>query len=207
MADKFKETDEKILAVSRRLFSQSGIINIEMKDICAELGCSRSTLYRHFSSKESILFKLTEESVRKIMDAAIIPPRMTFENGYEALSWQMKSQMTFMMNNVDEVIFMRDFDHYYVRPIAEAEEVTKHEKELVTMRGRDEMLMSIKKGIEDGSIKSIKDVELAIYTLVNSCIGMAQRILPREAIYRNELGYSREMLEQLVEYLLQALKA
>lgn len=207
MADKFKETDDKILAIARRLFSQGGIVNIEMKDICEELGCSRSTLYRHFSSKESILFKLTDESVRKIMDAAIIPPRMSFETGYEAIVWQLKSQMVFMMNNVDDVIFMREFDHYYIRVITESEEVVKHEKALISTRGRDEMLASLRRGMEDGSIKPMKNAELTIYTLVNSCIGMAQRILPREAIYRNELGYGREMMEQQVEFLLMAIKA
>ena len=35
---------------------------------------------------------------------------------------------------------------------------------------------------------------------------MAQRILPRESVYRNELGYGREMLDLQTELLLAALK-
>lgn len=206
MTEKFKETDERILAIARRLFSQSGIANVEMKDICKEAGCSRSTLYRHFASKEAILFVLTGESVRKIMEAAIIPPRMVFETGYEALVWQLKAQVMFMENNVDEIIFMRDFDYFYTRFIPETAEGIKFEREMTSTRGRTEMLKSIVRGIQDNSINPLENPELVLYTLINSCIGMAQRILPRENIYRNELSYGREMLETQVELLLLALK-
>ncbi len=205
MADKFKETDEKILMIARRLFSQSGIMNIEMKDICRELGCSRSTLYRHFSSKEAILFRLTGESVDKVMDAAIIPPRMKFENGYKALSWQLRAQVAFMLNNVDEITFMRDFDFFYTRLIPDTEEKTAFERELVSTRGRTEMLESILTGIKDGSIRRQENPELTLYTLINSCIALAQRILPREGIFKKELKYGREMIEMQVELLLDSL--
>ena len=207
MTEKFKETNKRILAIARRLFSQNGIANVEMKDICKEAGCSRSTLYRHYASKEAILFVLTNESVTRIMEAAIIPPRMEFASGYEALSWQLKSQVTYMENNVDEITFMRDFDYFYTRFIPETEEGIKFEQEMTQTRGRVEMLKSLSVGIEDGSIIAVEDHELLIYTLTNSCIAMAQRILPREGIYRNELKYGREMLEKQAELLLSAIKA
>lgn len=207
MTEKFKETDERILVIARRLFAQSGIVNIEMKDICKEMGCSRSTLYRHFASKEAILFRLTGESVKKIMEAAIIPPRMTFESGYEAFAWQLKSQVTFMENNVDEIIFMRDFDYFYTKFIPETKEGLEFEREMTSTRGREEMLKSLLAGIQDGSIRPMNNPELTMYTMINACIAMAQRILPRETIYRNELGYGREMFETQADLLLSALKA
>lgn len=207
MTEKFKETNDRILAISRRLFSQNGIANVEMKDICKEVGCSRSTLYRHFASKEAILFVLTNASVIRIMEAAIIPPRMRFANGYEALSWQLQSQIAYMENNVNEITFMRDFDYFYTRFIPETEEGIKFEREMIQNRGRQELLKSLSAGVQDGSICPVENLELMVYTLVNSCIAMAQRILPRENIYRNEMKYGREMLEKQAELLLSALKA
>lgn len=207
MKEKFKGTDQKILEVSRRLFSQNGIVNIEMKDICKEIGCSRSTLYRHFASKEEILLELTSESVKKLMAAAIILPRNSFENGYEAFAWQVKAQNTFMMNNIDEIIFMRDFDYFYTKFIPETSKGVKFEKEMTSNRGREEMLKSLKRGIEDGSIKPIEDLDLMLYTVINSCIGLAQRVLPRESIYRNEMGYGKEMLEEHMNLLLESIRA
>lgn len=206
MAGKFKETDEKILVVARRLFAQNGIINIEMKDICKELGCSRSTLYRHFSSKEAILFKLSGESVNRLMSAALIPPRMKFENGYQALSWQLRAQVAFMLNNVDEITFMRDFDFFYTRSLPATKEGVEYEKNLMSTQGREQMLESLMRGLEDGSICSLKNPELTLYALINACIGLAQRVLPRENIVRGELGYGREMIDVQVELLLMALK-
>ena len=206
MSEKYRETDEKILVIARRMFAQRGIVNVEMKDICLEIGCSRSTLYRHYSSKEEILIDLTHESVRKIMDAAIIPPRMTFENGYEALSWQLRSQMNYMMNNTDEVVFIRDFDYFFTKNIPTTPQGKEFEENMSKNRGRDELLGSLKKGINDGSIHQVNDLDLTIYTLVNTCIAISQRILPRESIYRTEVGYGREMIEDSVNMLLQGLK-
>ncbi len=206
MTDKFKDTDKKILSIARRLFAQNGIVNIEMNDICRELGCSRSTLYRHFSSKEAILFRLASDSVVKIMDSAIIPPRMSFANGYEALVWQLRAQAAFMMKNVDEIIFTRDFDCFFPQLMLDREEVIEYEKEIMSTRGRKEMLKSIRRGIEDGSIRSLENPELSLFTLINASIAMAQRILPREDVYRNELGYGREMLDVHMGFLVTALK-
>lgn len=207
MNNKYKETDEKILIIARRMFAQRGIVNVEMKDICIEIGCSRSTLYRHYSSKEEILINLTRESIAKIMDAAILPPRMDFENGYETLSWQLKSQMNYMMNNTDEVIFIRDFDYFFTKNIPMTPQGKDFEENMSQNRGRDELMNSLQRGIEDGTIYAVENPELTIYSLVNACIAIAQRILPRENIYRAEVGYGREMIENCIDTLLRGLKA
>ena len=102
---------------------------------------------------------------------------------------------------------MRDFDYFYTRFIPETEEGIKFEREMIQNRGRQELLKSLSAGVQDGSICPVENLELMVYTLVNSCIAMAQRILPRENIYRNEMKYGREMLETQAELLLSALKA
>ena len=205
--EKFKETDERILTVARRLFSQNGIVNIEMNDIVKELGCSRSTLYRHFSSKEDILYVLAGNSVVRIMDAAIIPPRKTFQNGYEAFSWQLRMQVNFMLNNVDELCFIRDFDYFFASGVPDSKELKRFETLIITTRGRKEMLDSLTRGMEDGSIRKLEDAKLVLYSLINACIGFAQRVLPREGIYKRELGYSREMIECHLELLLHSIQS
>lgn len=47
-------TAEAILDAAGRLFAQRGIAAVEMKDVAAEAGCSRATLYRYFENRAAL---------------------------------------------------------------------------------------------------------------------------------------------------------
>ncbi len=50
----YSETKEKIVEVSRKLFSQKGFDATSMEDIAEEVGIRKPSLYYHFDSKEGI---------------------------------------------------------------------------------------------------------------------------------------------------------
>ena len=49
------ETKAKIPEVALNLFSQNGYIGTSMSDIAAQLGITKSALYKHYTSKHEIL--------------------------------------------------------------------------------------------------------------------------------------------------------
>jgi hypothetical protein len=198
--------DQEILDVAYKLFKQKGILATEMQDIVNEVSCSRATLYRHFSGKESLLLTLTGNVVVHIMDAAVIPKNKVFSTGYDALAWQLTQQVNYMINHIDEIVLLRDFDFYFTQSFPKTNEVSKYERYIQSTKGREEMTEKLMLGIEDGSIRKVTNPQLIILTLINSCIGMAQRILPREKIYVIELGYGCELLNTQLELLLEGIK-
>jgi hypothetical protein len=61
--------------------------------------------------------------------------------------------------------------------------------------------------MKDGSIKAVTDVEFKIDVLLNTALGIAQRIIPRREHYLEEHGYCEELLKEAVRLILLGIKA
>lgn len=57
----FTEVQQKILTVSKKLFSEKGYTETSMRDIAGALNLKAGSLYSHFSSKEEILMIICNE--------------------------------------------------------------------------------------------------------------------------------------------------
>lgn len=207
----FKETDQKILQMARKLFSEKGILKTEMKDIARELGIGRSTLYRHYPGKEIIIYILADEAINTFMNATKIPEDLQFPNGYEELKWQFEAMVTCMVNHKDDVMFLRDFDCFftngYPEEYANHKEFVHYKEYVKSTKGRGLMLDSFLRGMEEGVIKKVENPDLVLLSMVHACFAMAQRVLPRESAYIEETGYSVEMVDQHWRLLVEAIKA
>lgn len=53
------ETKERILNTALALFSQLGYLGTSMSDIANELGMTKGALYKHYTSKQEILDRIT----------------------------------------------------------------------------------------------------------------------------------------------------
>lgn len=205
--NEYSETDEKILVVAKELFIENGLINTEMKDIAQKVGIGRSTLYRHFSSKESILFIIANQSLVKLMNFSNMPVDREFENGYEAVCYQLHTMLEGMISNVSDVVFLRDFDFFFTQDFPQGEEVTKFERYIQRVEGMQDLRKSFYRGMEDGSVTRVENPELTLLAIIHGCFAITQRILPREKHYIIELGYSREIIRTYLELVLKSIKS
>ena len=202
------DVENSIIQAAREVFVEKGIVRSEMKDIAVRAGVSRATLYRHFPGKESILFVLANKGVQKIFSSIIVPEHMesSFGNGLEKVEWQLTSFVRVMYMHPDEIMFLRDFDVYYTHDYPVIAESANYEKSLQGGDHSKALLKSIYEGIADGSIRDLDNPELTVKSILNSCFGMAQRIIPRESHYIIENGYGKEQVNVLVRLLLQSLR-
>lgn len=58
-----KDTKERILAAALDLFSQNGYAGTNIRELSASLGLVKSSLYKHFESKEEIWNSLLDEMI------------------------------------------------------------------------------------------------------------------------------------------------
>ena len=58
-----KDTRERILAAALELFSERGFAGTNIRELSASLGMGKSSLYRHFESKEAIWNALLDEMI------------------------------------------------------------------------------------------------------------------------------------------------
>jgi AcrR family transcriptional regulator len=67
---------QDVLSVSSALFAERGYYAVSMEEIAAAADVSRATLYRHFSTKDTILAELTRRAVVEIEEHAAALPAM-----------------------------------------------------------------------------------------------------------------------------------
>ena len=58
-----KDTKEKILTAALELFSQNGYAGTNLRELAASLGMGKSSIYRHFASKEDLWNALLDEMI------------------------------------------------------------------------------------------------------------------------------------------------
>lgn len=204
--ENYNDIDEKILSSAKTLFEIQGLVKTQMKDIAQKSNIGRSTLYRHFDSKESILFVIANRSLIRIMNYSQLPDSIKFVDGYEAVCWQSRSLIKGMLEHEDDIVFLRDFDYLFTNDFPVNSEVNKYEQYIQNTEGMKDMETSFYRGIADGSIYQFENPRLILLTLINGCFAMAQRILPREKRYIIELGYGREILNRYLELFLSTIK-
>ena len=88
-----KDTKEKILSAALDLFSQSGYAGTNIRELSASLGMGKSSLYRHFESKEAIWNALLDEMIayygERFGSAEHLPPVPESPEGLVQLTLRM----------------------------------------------------------------------------------------------------------------------
>lgn len=199
--------DENILEVSRELFLTRGLRATEMKDIAVRAGIGRSTLYRHFTGKEIIAFYIAKDiltGLRELTDTE--SERLnSLNNGYEKLEETMLLFTSKLIENRDKVRFLDEFDQYFTDDYPASEEADEY---IQFNKNKDTVMYQyFLEGMKDGSIKAVKDAEFKIDVLLNTALGIAQRIIPRREHYLEEHGYCEELLKEAVRLILLGIKA
>jgi AcrR family transcriptional regulator len=196
-------SDAELLALAERSFLEKGLGATEMKDIAVNAGISRSSLYRHFPSKESLAFKVAQRILQEWMDVwnEPVPAVLT---GKDALELILNRMVLSLTKRPCQVRFLDEFDQLFsdaYPPVQEAAEYIKFngsEKKSVL----EEALF---RGKEDGTLRLPFSENFTAMLLINTLLGTAQRVIPRDDLLRREQGYGIEYLQKLPQLLVLSL--
>ena len=90
-----KDTRERILAAALEMFSQNGFAGTNIRELSASLGMGKSSLYRHFESKEDIWNALLDEMIAyydaRFGSSEHLPPVPESLEGLVQMTMQMAS--------------------------------------------------------------------------------------------------------------------
>ena len=155
-----KDTKEKILSAALDLFSQSGYAGTNIRELSASLGMGKSSLYRHFESKEAIWNALLDEMIayyaERFGSAENLPP---VPESLEELT-QMTMQMVHFTVHDERIILTRKvltLEQY--RDVRARELATKH-----FLTGLTEMFTRIFAGMMDKGLLRRDDPEMLALT-------------------------------------------
>ncbi len=193
---------ERIIEAARKLFLEKGIYGTTMIDIATEAGVERRTLYNYYENMELLAVELQVEYMLALKDAWVEVEKS--QTGFEQARALLTSYCDYCIANPDLVNYTVQFDHYF-RKSYENEDYERFMKDYIS--GSNVFLSALKKGLADGSIfADPHSIDKISVTIVQSVMGLAQRIIFREPIYKMEYGYGKEDIKYMVDILLFGLK-
>lgn len=156
---------ERILEVARKLFIQKGIEQVTLANIAEEAKLTRATLYNYFSSKEDIAKELFITITKGWNDLNAKDVWIFEGTGYEQLEKFITTFFNYLFENPEEANLVAEVNYLYAKRWS----VEQFTEALLTnlQYDRDQVLKSIHKGIEDGSLRSDIAAEMQLAAFFN----------------------------------------
>lgn len=197
---------KKILDVALQLFSEKGIEQTNMTDIAKESNVGVASLYRYFENKNNLVVETGIEAWRQINSKYKDDVDAIMSTGLKGIIKLENLLNLFYKIFTEErafVCFLDGFDNYIVNNNVSADSLINYEKEVLKI---DPYIQKVYKiGINDHSIKRIKDIDLFIRTIGHTLIALSQKVFIRNKIVTNDskeklLDEMKLMIQMIISY-------
>lgn len=195
-----------VIEIAENLFLSQGLATTEMKEIARCASISRSTLYRMFDSRETLAFAVADKCLHELFDPKPMEIYGTDRSGFEILRSYSSNLIETMIQGVRYVKYLSEFDQMFSGDYPDTPEARKYVQFNRQRHDRQILLNILRLGAEDGSIRRDIDANMLELAIGNTILGVAQRILSREKNYRQEYGYGREILYNVMELMLEGVR-
>ncbi len=195
-----------VIEIAEDLFLSQGLAATEMKEIARRASISRSTLYRMFDSRETLAFAVADKCLHELFDPKPLEIYGTGRSGFEILRSYSNNLIETMIQGVRYVKYLSEFDQIFSGDYPDTPEAQKYVRFNRQRHDRQILLNILRLGVEDGSIRGDIDANMLELAIGNTILGVAQRILAREKNYRQEYGYGREILYNVMELMLEGVR-
>lgn len=183
---------EGILEAAEELFIQKGIEQVTIGKIAKEARLTRATIYKYFSNKEEIakeIYANVTKGWRERHEKEVWP---FSGNGYQRLENFLLSFFEYLFQNPREASFVAELNYLYAKQWS-AEFFIETMRENL-QEDYDFVQESIRKGIEDGSLRTDIDAELILAAFFNFLPGMLNRLGGMGDKVETEFGRSTQTI-------------
>ncbi len=195
----------KIIDTAKEVYLEKGINDTNLNDIAKIIGTSRRTIYRHFESKEELLF----EVVAVILEEW----NQLFSDFYSQL--EKKSKLEQLEDSLLVIVDKMDNSHHYIKLLAEFDlycgDNFIEEYKNKTFNHYNQVLFTIDDylyelicdGIKEKSIQTTDDPKLIVATISTMLWSFSQRSSYRKETIAVETGFSHQQImnEQIKMYI------
>ncbi len=147
---------EKILEVSRALFVKRGVRDVNVDEICRNLGMSKKTFYQYYESKEDLVGIMVDDHLHRMMEDFIADIAGCSTVGILSKAFKHNPKVNIMLDKK----IAEDMDKYY------HEVFVSHMKKSAKLF-KEAMAGYVARGIEEGVFRADLDVQA---TMVNFII-------------------------------------
>jgi AcrR family transcriptional regulator len=160
-----QETSEKILQTASRLFVKNGYTATSMREIAAETGIGKATIYYHFPDKESIASALIKQSFAQMMGALQL---MKAEHEpRQLIKVAITGSVEYLLESADIISVVR-------REVSGSRDVMQHEFKGFFQEYINLLAGAIQRGIDQGIFRPVDPVAMAkvLLTMIQGTFAM-----------------------------------
>lgn len=190
---------DELIEAGKQLFLKHGLLQVKIKDICAEANLSRVTFYKHFQSINELLLTIQMQLVES-MTQHVGQAASPSGSGREQLAAMLNAWVSFAKMNSDHIRFIQLFDINYELVHFQQELKDTYERFIQNGKENHFLLQALISGAADGSIcNATPPLKLAqfIFTVM---MGMLQKMFTHRSHELHQLD--DQMTRQLVDMLL-----
>jgi AcrR family transcriptional regulator len=165
------ERREAILVAAARVIARSGVRGLRVEEVASEAGVSPPLLYYHFASRQGLIRAALERASDKA-PSAVLRAEPGGRNGYEAVEAALLAEL-------DEERAVRDNAIVWgeVSATAVFEPELREDVKRVTDTWSATVADAVRRGMEDGSVRSGIDADQAAEVLITLVDGLCNRWL------------------------------
>lgn len=118
-----------LIDATMRVVAENGLLAFSMKKVTNLAGVSEALIYKHFETKEKLLylcFETVHRQIAALFDKMEIPPLQAPQEIYEAVRAMWMTYFSFLVQNSYRTIYYFEYrDSRYIRQIMEADQQVK----------------------------------------------------------------------------------
>ncbi len=199
---------QEIITVAKNIYLEKGINDTNLNDIAQVLNTSRRTIYRHFPSKEALLF----EVVAAILEEWNLTSSTIYTNLVGNKLCQLEIFLYSLVKEMDlnfqYLKFLAEFDFYCGDNFIDdyQNNVYNHFNQSL-FAIEDYILQLINEGIAEGSITANSNPKLIVATISTMLWSFSQKCSYRKKTIAIETGFSHhQIINQQIKIYITSLK-
>ncbi|MCP1133865.1 TetR/AcrR family transcriptional regulator [Paenibacillus polysaccharolyticus] len=190
---------DELIEAGKHLFLKHGLLQVKIKDICAEANLSRVTYYKHFQSIDELLLTIQMQLV-ETMTQHVGQAASPSGSGLEQLAAMLNAWVSFAKENPDHIRFIQLFDINYELVHFQPELKDTYERFIQNGKENHFLLEALNSGVADGSIRNATPPLKLAQFIFTVMMGMLQKMFTHRSHELHQLD--DQMTKQLVDMLL-----
>ena len=195
-----RQAQENIIAEeTAKLFFAKSIVDVTIRDIALQVEIGEATIYRRFGNKYNLVLV-----VAKYLQEKVFAQHFNFkaDTGYDYLKKFYESFLNIYKETPEYYKFINEFDAFVTNNVNE--NMTSYEEGIDAFR--QSFIEAYKKGLEDGSVENIQDVDSFYFATTHSLMGLCKKLADRNILAQDYNLDKTKEIQVLIDTILYRLK-
>ena len=159
-----------VVEVATRLFLSRPLSSVTVRDVAQEAGVGEATVYRYFSTKSSLIVACALKLEKEVAQYFLRESKPS--DGYARLARFYASYVDLFAFRPELYRFLYEFDVFCVEQRVKGLDEYANNLDVFL----DAYLAAYRDGVEDGSVREVKDPELFYYTTTHAILALAKKL-------------------------------